>query len=332
MPATASHILLTGWNFNPSVVLGILALAGLYAYGTGPLRVRRALGQPVPRARAIAFYLGLGVLAFALLSPLDELGDRYLFSMHMVQHMLLVMVVPPLLLLGTPGWLIAPPLRRAGLLALARRLNGLLRGLLLPIIFFALFNVDFWAWHIPPLYDLTLRNESVHILEHLTFLIFATLNWLPILSPLPDDLPRLPRMAQVLYLFVSCQPMVLLGALLTFAAQPLYAPYVAAPRIFGLAPMADQQLGGLIMWIPGNLVYLLVMSLIFFQWVQHQSDETLRAEWEEDHADELASGSPLHRGGEGLGEGSASASPAPAHGEGGLGAVEAASTLERSNT
>lgn len=306
MPSTALRVLLTNWNFNPSVVFGILALAALYAYGIGPLRLRWHIGPPVPRVRFVTFYLGLGVLAFALLSPLDELGDAYLFSAHMVQHMLLVMVVPPLLLLGTPGWLIRPVARRTGLLALARWLNGALpsaRGLLLPLVVFTLFNADFWLWHAPTFYDLTLRNESVHVLEHLTFLIFATLNWLPILSPLPEDFPRLPRLAQVLYLFLSCQPMVLLGALLTFAGQPLYAPYIAAPRIFGLSPLADQQLGGLIMWIPGNIVYILMMSVIFFQWVQHQSDETIRAEMEADAdaaASAVSASPPLVR--EGLGE------------------------------
>jgi len=288
---TALQVLLTRWNFNPSVVLGILALLGLYLYRIGPARNRFRLGEPLERMRVVTFCLGLGVLAFALLSPLDILGDEYLFSAHMVQHMLLVIAVPPLLLLGTPGWLVRPALRRTGLLWLARWMNDALptaRGLMLPIVVFAVFNGDFWLWHTPPLYDLTLRNETVHILEHLTFLACATLNFLPILSPLPNDLPRLPRLGQVLYLFLSCQPMVLLGALLTFAGQPLYSPYLGAPRLFGLSALTDQQLGGLIMWIPGNMVYILMMSVVFFHWVQHQSDEASRAEMEADAALEAA--------------------------------------------
>lgn len=281
----AVRILLSGWNLNPSVVLGILALAAAYVAGVGPLRVRWQLGPPVDRARRVSFGAGLAVLAFALLSPLDTLGDQYLFAAHMVQHLLLVMVVPPLLLLGTPGWLLRPVLRWTGVLTVARALRRALPAmgpLAFAVVVFAAFNAAFWLWHLPPLYDLTLRDEALHVLEHLTFLVLATLNWLPILSPLPDELPRLARGPQLLYLFLSCQPMVAMGALLTFASQPLYSPYLAAPRLFGLSVATDQQLGGLIMWIPGNLSYLLVMGIIFFQWIEQQGAAAERAEWEAD--------------------------------------------------
>jgi cytochrome c oxidase assembly factor CtaG len=269
--APAIQVLLTGWSFQPSVIIGILALGAAYAYCTGPLRERRAWGAEVKPWRQAAFYGGLGVCAFALLSPLDTLGDEYLFSAHMVQHMLLTMAVPPLLLLGTPDWLVRPALRWPTVRLAARWLT-------FPLVAFLLFNADFWVWHVPPLYDATLTNPSLHILEHLTFLVTATLNWFPIASPIPDELPRLPRLMQVLYLFISCQPMVALGAVLTFAAQPLYLPYVLAPHLFGLTAAADQQLGGLIMWIPGNFIYILVMSIVFFQWVEHMDDANDAAE------------------------------------------------------
>lgn len=263
MAPTALYILLTGWTFDASVIVGILALGGGYLYAIGPLRRRRPLGEAVPRGRVTAFFVGVAVLAFALLSPLDVLGDTYLFSAHMVQHMLLTMVFPPLLLVGTPGWLLRP-LLRAPLVA------RVVRILTLPPVAFALFNGVFWIWHLPPLYDLTLRNSAVHIVEHTMFIGTAVLNWFPIFSPLPVELPRLPRPAQLLYLFLSCQPMVALGALLTFSSQVLYTPYLSAPRIFGISAMGDQQLGGLIMWIPGNFVYLLVMSVVFFLWIERQ--------------------------------------------------------------
>jgi putative membrane protein len=261
----AVQVLLTGWSLDPSVILGVLALGGGYAYGIGSLRERKGWGPEVKPWRQVSFYGGLAVLAFALLSPLDKLGDVYLFSAHMVQHMLLVMVVPPLLLMGTPDWLLRPVLKLPGVLPVARWLT-------FPVVAFLIFNADFWIWHLPPLYDATLTNPTLHIVEHITFLVTATINWFPVASPVPDELPRLPRLMQVLYLFLNCQPMVALGALITFAPQAVYVPYLIAPRIFGLSVITDQQLGGLIMWIPGNFVYILVMSIIFFQWVEHMDD------------------------------------------------------------
>ncbi len=280
MSPSASQLLLTGWTLEPTVVLGLIAFGGAYLYGIGPLRRRYAWGAPVTRAQVAAFLLGLGTLAFALLSPLDRIGDAYLFSVHMVQHMLIAMVVPPLLLLGTPGWLLRPLLRPPAVLRVARVLTS-------PYVAFALFNLDFWVWHAPALYDLTLTNSALHVFEHLTFLVFATLNWFPILSPVPDELPRLSRPAQLVYLFLSCQPMVLLGAGLTFAGRPLYTPYVAAPRLFGLSALGDQQLGGLIMWLPANFVYLLAISVVFYLWLERQGQETEQAEraaWEAEDA------------------------------------------------
>jgi putative membrane protein len=275
----AWQVVLTGWNFEPTVILGLLALSAAYAYGIGPLRERHAWGERPARWRITAFFVGIGIAAFALLSPIDAIGDEYLFSVHMVQHLLLTMAVPPLLLLGTPGWLLRPLLRRPFVMRAARAVTY-------PLVAFTLFNVDFWIWHAPALYDLTLRNTSIHVFEHLTFLIFATINWMPILSPLPDELPRLPQPHQILYLFLSCQPMVLLGAGLTFAGSPLYTPYLGAPRIFGISAISDQQLGGLIMWIPGNFVYILVMSIIFFLWLSQQEADAQRAERAADAAAE----------------------------------------------
>lgn len=266
----AFTVLLTAWNLDPSILLGLLALGGGYVYLTGPLRERRGWSEHGPTSRQRTLYaLALVTLALALITPLDALGDDYLFSAHMVQHMLLTVVFPPLFLLGLPGWLIRPAPRRPWASRVAR-------GLTLAPVAFALFNADFWLWHLPALYDATLSNEALHIFEHVTFLATGLLNWMPIFSPVPDLLPRLPRPHQILYLFLSCQPMVALGALFTFASQPLYAPYVAAPRLFGISALTDQQLGGLIMWIPGSLIYLGVLSVIFFVWVERHSAEEAR--------------------------------------------------------
>lgn len=268
---------LTQWNWQPSVIIGMVLITGGYLYLTGPVRKRYGF-EPVSGGKALSFLLGLDIMFLALVSPLDQLGDTYLFSAHMVQHLCLTMVGPPLILIGTPEWFIRPIERNKALFSIARLLT-------FPAVAFALFNCDFFLWHAPALYDATLVNNNLHILEHLTFIIFGLLNWWPIFSPSPR-LPRLPFGGQILYLFLSGMPSVLLGAGLTFA-PPLYAPYIAAPRIWGISAVTDQQLGGLIMWIPVNIMYIAMMSIIFLRWMQKKEKEQSaqeRALWEQEDA------------------------------------------------
>lgn len=267
------------WNFSPTLVAGIALLAALYFAAPALLRRRSEYTEALGRWRITAFVSGLVVLVVALMSPLDALGDEYLFSMHMVQHMLIGVVAPPLLLLGVPRWMIEPPLRW-------KPLRRTLRVLAHPVPAFGLISLDLWLWHVPALYDATLTNEAIHIFEHLTFIAFGLIFWLPILSPTPL-IPRISRPFAVLYLFGACQPMVALGALLTFATSPFYAPYVAAPRIWGLDPVADQQFGGLIMWLPTTIPYLIGLSIIFFQWVGAIDRREREAAGEFDNLDDL---------------------------------------------
>ena len=267
------------WTLDPLLLLELALLLGVYLYAMlGPLRARLGGGagpQAQERARVTWFVLGWLTLVAALASALDTLGDEFLFSAHMIQHMLIAIVAPPLLLLGIPAWLLS------GLLAPLAR-NGALRWgmrwLAHPVVAFALFQADIWVWHAPALYDLTLASEPVHVFEHLTFFLLGLLYWLPVMSVAPE-IPRMSKGMAILYLFVGCQPMVALGALLTFASDPLYAPYSSAPRVWGLSPLSDQQLGGLIMWLPSTVPYLIALSVLFFQWVG-----------ERDRAERLAAG------------------------------------------
>jgi putative membrane protein len=247
------------WNFSPTLVLGIAALAVLYFGAPRWLRRCSQHTEPVSPWQITAFVSGLVILVVALMSPIDALGDDYLFSAHMVQHMLIGVVAPPLLLLGIPGWMIEPVLRWLPL-------RQTLRVLAHPVPAFGLLNLDLWLWHAPALYDAALANEAIHIFEHTTFIVFGVIFWLPILSPTPL-IPRISRPFAILYLFGGCQPMVALGALLTFATAPFYAAYVDAPRIWGMDALSDQQLGGLIMWLPTNIPYLVGLSVVFFKWV-----------------------------------------------------------------
>ena len=252
---------LTQWNWEPSIVIGTALVVGFYLYAVGALRRKYHLAESVKRGQVCSFLLGVSIMFLALVSPLDELGDSYLFSAHMVQHLCLTIVVPPLLLLGTPGWLVEPLLRKAMIFRIARVLT-------FPVVAFFLYNIDFWLWHAPPLYNATLENQGIHIFEHATFIVFGVIYWWPVFSP-SALLPRLSMGGQVLYLFLSGMPAVALGAGLTFL-PPLYAPYLAAPRIWGLTAATDQQLGGLIMWIPGNIFYIVIASILFISWMQGQ--------------------------------------------------------------
>ncbi len=264
------HFWLTGWNWQPSIIGGTILIIVLYLYAVGPIRKRFHLGDEIAPGRAIAFLLGINLMFLSLFSALDELGDRYLFSAHMLQHLVLTVVGPPLVLLGIPGWLVQPLLRHRVVLRLGKVLTN-------PFVVFTLFNADLWLWHAPSLYDATLYNQNLHILEHLTFIFFGLLYWWPIFSPVKEGLPRLSIGGQVLYLFFGSMPMVLLGAGLTFA-PPLYAPYLYAPRVWGLSPAVDQQLGGLLMWVPVSLYMIVIMSILFIRWMQQQERETREEE------------------------------------------------------
>src|SRR6266851_5503731 len=276
---------LTQWNWDPTIVIGAALIVGLYVYAIGPLRKRHNF-EPAGKGQIFFFMLGVGLMFLALVSPLDELGDSYLFSAHMVQHLFLTIVGPPLLLIGTPEWFVRPIVGNKALFAVARFFTY-------PAVAFVLFNADFFLWHAPALYNATLENQNIHILEHLTFIIFGLLNWWPIFSP-SKDLPRLSIGGQILYLFLSGMPVVLLGAGLTFS-PPLYAPYIAAPRVWGISAATDQQLGGLIMWVPGNIIFITIMSILFLRWMQKKDREQAAQErelYEAEDAENAAHTSP----------------------------------------
>jgi putative membrane protein len=217
----------------------------------------------VPVARQAAFAGGVLAMLLALASPLDDLSDHYLFTAHMLQHLLLTLVAAPLLLLGTPGWLLHDILRTTRLLSVARLARH-------PVLAFGLFNLIFSLAHVPPVYELALADEPLHAAEHLVFLATAVVMWMPVLSPLPDLLPRYPPLGQVLYLFLQTIPSGIVGALLAASGSAVYATYALAPRISPLSPQDDQQLGGLIMWVGTGLYFLIASGVVFFTWASRE--------------------------------------------------------------
>ena len=256
---------LTQWNWQPSIIIGTVVIIGLYIYAVGPLREKYYPAELVRTGQAVAFFLGVYFIFFALVSPIDELGDYYLFSAHMVQHLFLTIIGPPLMIAGLPGWLLQPLLKRRILLRVGRFFTY-------PAVAFVLFNVNFWLWHAPALYDATLYDPTLHLLEHVTYIVTGVLYWWPVFSPLTEGWPRLSMGGRLLYIFLGGMPSVLLGAGLTFS-EPLYEPYIHAPRIWGLSPIMDQQVGGLIMWVPANIAYIIVASVIFLRWMQAQDSK-----------------------------------------------------------
>jgi putative membrane protein len=253
----------------PSVVAGSLALAALYWLCTQRFRDRFRDAQPVSRARQAAFYSGIALALLALASPLDTIGDDYLFTAHMLQHLLLILGVAPLLLAGTPGWLLRELLG-------ALHLTGFVRWAHHPLVAFFGFNLVFALAHVPAFYELTLASEPLHAAEHVLFVLTAMLMWMPILSPVPEISAPYPPLGQVLYLFLQTVPASLVGGLLALAGTASYATYVAAPRIAALSPVEDQQLGGLIMWVGGGLYFLIATGVVFFAWAGREEASNRR--------------------------------------------------------
>jgi putative membrane protein len=235
---TALSLILRSWSWRPTILLSLGLVAAVYAYVFYDFRRR---GRLVKASQAWYFGAGLLTLFVALLSPIDTFSN-VLFVMHMTQHILLVMVAPPLILLGLPASFLSPLIRNP-------RVKDALTWLTHPVMAFTLYNAVLITWHLPALYEAALQNERLHNLEHALFFYTALLSWWPLLSPLPE-LPRLSYPAQMLYIFLIAIPAGLLGAVLIFAEGVLYPTYAAAPRLLDLSPLADQRTGALIMMIP----------------------------------------------------------------------------------
>jgi putative membrane protein len=247
----------------PSVVAGLIALQAIYLLCVGPYRNRFAQAGMVSRARQVAFSAGIVTMFVALATPLDTLADEYLFTAHMVQHLLLTLIAAPLLLIGTPGWLFREALRAAHLTEIVRRSRH-------PLIAFFSFNLVFALTHVPSFYELTLAIEPLHAVEHVVFIGTAMLMWMPVLSPAPDVVAPYPALGQILYLFLQTVPASLVGALLSATGSPSYATYVLAPRIVSLSALEDQQLGGLLMWVGSGMFFLIATGVVFFVWASRE--------------------------------------------------------------
>lgn len=252
------------WTLFPSVVIGCLLFVVVYELMAGPWRRKWDLSPVGPTVRdRVLFHTAIAIVFVSLQGPLHELADVYLFSGHMVQHLLITLVFPPMALLGIPGWMWKPVTDKPWALAIGRALTRPTVTVLLPV--FVLFG-----WHVPRMYEAALYDHNVHIAEHLSFMAAYVVLWWPAMTR-SEALPALSPGWRMAYLFGQTLPMKLLGALLTMADYVLYPYYAQQDRVFGMDPMTDQRLGGLIMWLPGGLVFWVTIAYTFF--VFYRQDE-----------------------------------------------------------
>ncbi|HTU42368.1 MAG TPA: cytochrome c oxidase assembly protein [Candidatus Aquilonibacter sp.] len=260
---TTTRLLLTAWDFDWSVILGCVLILMVYF-----LKGRADVWQ------RISFAAGVFILFLSLQSPLDPLGDTYLFSAHMAQHLLLILLVPPLLVLGISETEARSWLKIEWIVKAERVLGN-------PYVAWCAGVATMTVWHVPTLYNFALAHEPAHIFQHLSFLVTATIFWWPVLHPLPER--RLHTGAAVAYLFAAAAENSVLGIILTFMPVGHYPAYLhpkddlgALNLIrdgWGISAAQDQRLGGLLMWVPGCSVYFVAILAIIGQWYARPDSE-----------------------------------------------------------
>ncbi len=249
------------WHNEPFLVGGLIFFGWLYAILAGPLRERlTGASAPYPRAHAVKFYSALALFYLAVGSPLDQIGERFLFSAHMLQHQIIIYPAAVLFLLGLPDWMVRPVTSRPAL-------SGLLRLLSRPVICGLVYTVVVSGWHLPFPYDLALQNKTVHILEHLLFFGAALFYWWPICSP-SREFPPASYAGQMIYLVAVVIGMTPVFAYITFSQDILYATYEYAPRITWMTPADDQLLAGSMMKLIGFAVAMTAFGVAFYRWNQ----------------------------------------------------------------
>ena len=261
------------------IAFSIAVTALFYAYGVRVAWRRAGRGRAITTRQVAAFAIGIAVVALALLSPLDAMADD-LFAAHMTQHMLLAAVAPPFLVFGAPMtafvWALPPVSRRRVIdfVRDRRALCSLWMAVTTPAIGCLLHLVSIWMWHAPALYERALRAEWMHALEHLSFVGTAMLVWWPIAYPRAAR--RTAYALGLASLFVTAMQTGVLGALITLSRHVWYPVQAAATAAWGLTPMEDQTLAGLIMWVPGGLIYVAAMSVLFVKWLGGHSERAQR--------------------------------------------------------
>lgn len=270
------------WVPDPVVVIGALIAGALYLLGNGRLReVGRHTGRGpiISPLRVACFWSGLVVLLIALASPLDT-ATATVFSAHMIQHVLLIAVAPPLILLGNPLAVMMNGLPRSWrrpLTQLPHRIPGLdtiIRTITQPVVAFLLHLAAVWFWHVPSLYDAAVQSERIHFLEHLSFVATAFCYWWAIIPMGGRARHTISPPLGILSVFAMGMQGVALGAILTFSGSVIYPVYLDRSDLWGISALSDQRLAGLIMWIPAGSVYVAIALVLLATWFRRDEAPT----------------------------------------------------------
>jgi putative copper resistance protein D len=265
---------LLAWRPDPLAIGGLLLAAAAYLWAVRRVN-REHPAKRHPAYRSWLFGGGLAAIGVALVSPI-EAYEGALFSVHMVQHMLLELAAAPLLLAGAPITLtlrVATPSVRRRLLAILQ--SRIVHAISFPVVAWLLFAAVNWGWHFSVLYDQALENQALHYLQHATFLGAALLFWWPVIGADPSPW-RLPHPVRILYLFMAMPQNSFLGVALMSASTVLYPHYVTNGRDWGLPPLEDQALGGVLMWVVGDAFFLAGLLLVVWLWMRHEDRRTER--------------------------------------------------------
>jgi cytochrome c oxidase assembly factor CtaG len=244
------------WSVDPLQLAPLAVAVALYAKRASTLAAR---GRPVPQRKQAWFYSGAAVILLSLVSPVDTLGEEKLFYMHMVQHLMLGDLGPLMMVLGLSGPLLRPLLALPGL--------GRLKALAHPFVALPLWAVNFYVWHLPVLYQAALRHPAVHALEHGLFFFAGAFMWAAVVEPLPGPAWFGTAWKAAYTLAVRVLGMILANVFI-WSGQSFYGFYAAGERSWGISPVADQRIGGLIMFMEGGIVTLIAFGLLFVRWTR----------------------------------------------------------------
>lgn len=269
----------TWWTFDPLALGSVSLSSAIYTRGLSSLWRAAGVGAGISRREAGAFYLGQVSLLFALVSPIDRLSDL-LFSAHMTQHEILLVVAPPLLVLGKPvvalAWAFGPRHRARVLRGLSSRpLSALWQTLSAPLVALVLHGLVLWSWHVPLLFEAALRNETVHAVQHASFVATAVVFWWGIVR---GRYGRGGYGLAAAFVFATAMHTSVLGALLTVASRLWYPLYEARGVPWGVDAHEDQELAGLIMWVPAGVLLALLALGLFAAWLGESGRSVARAE------------------------------------------------------